>query len=593
MLGEFLAGYPITPCSPGNPGKDYAMHMNDKSHLLIIDDEPTVRDTLKEILEWHGYAVSVAGTGAEALQFVSRNQPDMALVDMMLPDTWGTELIRVLKKIHPRLLCIIITGDTSTDTVIDALHQGAEGYFQKPLNMEIVLPRIEALLEKKRLQEEIRHLNELPRIIIDGINESIAIINISDFSIVSANKVFVRETGLAEHEVIGRPCYAVTHHLAAPCTAPEHTCPIRETLATGSHASAEHVHYDRRGKKSYMEITVSPIMDTAGKVVQVIHVSRDITRKKELEISLQEERLLLEKTNRQLAQAYNELKQTQTQIVQQEKMASIGQLAAGVAHEINNPMGFISSNLSTLDKYLEKLTRFMALQDTFITGLQNEKAMAELRDQRKNLKIDYLIKDIPALIAESRDGAERVRVIVQNLKNFSRVDNNATGLTSINDCLETTLNIIRNELKYKAEINREYGDLPRVQGSAQQLNQVFMNILVNAAQAMETKGSISIRTWREKNSVLISIADTGCGIAQQNLSRIFDPFFTTKEVGKGTGLGMSIAYDIIKKHHGTITVESEAGRGTTFTVTLPVAEETAQENTRSQKSGEGIKNKDP
>ncbi|MEW6288934.1 MAG: ATP-binding protein [Thermodesulfobacteriota bacterium] len=551
------------------------MHMNDKSHLLIIDDERTVRDTLKEILEWHGYAVSVAGTGAEALQFVSRNQPDMALVDMMLPDTWGTELIRDLKKNHPRLLCIIITGDTSTDTVIDALHQGAEGYFQKPLSMEIVLPRIEALLEKKRLQEEIRHLNELPRIILDGINESIAIINIRDFSIVSANKVFVRETGLTEHEVIGSPCYAVTHHLAAPCTAPEHSCPIRETLATGSHASAAHVHYDCRGKKSYMEITVSPIMDTAGKVIEVIHVSRDITRKKELEISLQEERLLLEKTNRQLAQAYNELKQTQTQIVQQEKMASIGQLAAGVAHEINNPMGFISSNLSTLDNYLEKLTRFMALQDTFITGLQNEKAMAELRDQRKNLKIDYLIKDIPALIAESRDGAERVRVIVQNLKNFSRVDDNATGLTSINDCLETTLNIIRNELKYKAEINREYGDLPRVQGSAQQLNQVFMNILVNAAQAMETKGSISIRTWREKDSVLISIADTGCGIAQQNLSRIFDPFFTTKEVGKGTGLGMSIAYDIIKKHNGTITVESEVGSGTTFTVTLPVAEETA------------------
>jgi two-component system NtrC family sensor kinase len=324
-----------------------------------------------------------------------------------------------------------------------------------------------------------------------------------------------------------------------------------------------------------MEITVSPIMDTAGKVIQVIHVSRDITRKKELEISLREERLLLEKTNRQLAQAYNELKQTQTQIVQQEKMASIGQLAAGVAHEINNPMGFISSNLSTLDNYLEKLTRFMALQDTFITGSRNEQAMAELRDQRKNLKIDYLIKDIPALIAESRDGAERVRVIVQNLKNFSRVDDNATGLTSINDCLETTLNIIRNELKYKAEISREYGDLPRVQGSAQQLNQVFMNILVNAAQAMETKGSISIRTWREKDSVLISIADTGCGIAQQNLSRIFDPFFTTKEVGKGTGLGMSIAYDIIKKHNGAITVESEAGSGTTFTVTLPVAEETA------------------
>ncbi len=461
--------------------------------------------------------------------------------------------------------------------MIDALHQGADGYFTKPLNLEIVLPRIEALLEKKRLQEEIRHLNELPRIILDGINESIAIINVRDFAIVTANKVFIRETGLPEDEVIGRPCYAVTHQLAAPCAGPEHACPIREVLATGRHAVAEHVHYDAQGKRFYVEISVSPVKDGAGQVVQVIHVSRDITGKKELEISLQAERRLLEKTNIQLEQAYNELKQTQSQIVQQEKMASIGQLAAGVAHEINNPMGFISSNLASLDNYLEKLTRFLTSQDTLLTALQDEKAWRELQDERKKLKIDYLLKDIPALIAESRDGAERVRVIVQNLKNFSRVDNNEICLTSINDCLETTLNIIRNELKYKAEISREYGEgLPRVKASPQQLNQVFMNILVNAAQAIENKGKITIKTWREKNSVRVAISDTGCGIAQQNLTRIFDPFFTTKEVGKGTGLGMSITYDIIKKHNGAISVASEVGRGTTFTVSLPVAEQAAE-----------------
>ncbi|MBU4262531.1 MAG: response regulator [Proteobacteria bacterium] len=551
--------------------------MKVKPHLLIIDDDPPLRDTLKSILEWHGYAVSLAGTGAEALQFISSNQPDLAFVDMMLPDTWGTELIRDIKKNHPRLLCVMITGDTSTDSVIDALHQGADAYFQKPFNMEILLPKIESLLEKKRLREEIRHLNELPRIILDGINESIAIIDIQNFSIVTANKVFIRETGLPENEVNGKPCYSVTHHLTAPCEAPEHTCPIREILATGSHAAAEHVHYDSRGKKSYVEISASPIKDETGHIVQVIHVSRDITSKKELEISLQNERLLLEKTNTQLEQAYNELKQTQSQIVQQEKMASIGQLAAGVAHEINNPMGFISSNLASLDNYLGKLTHFITFQDSLITGLQDEQALRELQDNRKKLKIDYLLQDIPALIAESLDGAERVKIIVQNLKNFSRVEGNEICLTNINDCLETTMNIIHNELKYKAEISREYGEnLPQVKASPQQLNQVFMNILVNAAQAIEKKGKITIRTWREKSSVRVAISDTGCGITQQNLSRIFDPFFTTKEVGKGTGLGMSITYDIIKKHNGTISVASEVGRGTTFTVSLPVAEQAAE-----------------
>ncbi|MCJ7603404.1 MAG: response regulator [Desulfobulbaceae bacterium] len=236
----------------GNAEKYYRLHnMNDKPHLLIIDDDPTVRDSLKKILEWHGYVVSVFGTGAEALQSVRSNQADIALIDMMLPDSWGTELIRYLKINYPRLLCIIITGDTSTDSVIDALHQGAEGYFQKPLNMEgDHSPQNQALLGKKRLQEEILRLNELPRVILEGINESIAIINIKDFSIVSANKVFIRKTGLTEDEVIGRPCYVVIHDLNAPCAGPEHTCPIKVALATGSHAGAEHVHYDSLGKRS-------------------------------------------------------------------------------------------------------------------------------------------------------------------------------------------------------------------------------------------------------------------------------------------------------------------------------------------------------
>ncbi|MBI5557767.1 MAG: response regulator [Deltaproteobacteria bacterium] len=544
-----------------------------KAQLLIIDDDQTARTAMQDLFAWHGYAVSVAGSGAEALDFLKTNQPDIALVDMMLPDTWGTELIRDLKKIYPGLLCIIITGDPSLDTVIDALYQGAEAFFQKPLDMREVLPRLETILEKKHLREEIERLNVLPGIIIESINEAIAIINVTDYSIVSVNKVFLRETGLSRDEVIGRTCFAVTHHRSSPCQGLLDKCPLQEAIATGSHASAEHVHTNAAGLKSYVEVTVSPIREQHGGVKQIIHVSRDITRKKELEISLEQERLLLAQANKQIEQAYNDLKQTQSQIVQQEKMASIGQLAAGVAHEINNPMGFISSNLTSLANYLEKLTRFITFQDQAIARLHDEKTAAELQSERKKLKVDYLIGDIPALIKESLDGAERVRIIVQNLKNFSRVDHNEMSLTNINECIETTLNIVWNELKYKATVSKQYGDLPQIKASAQQLNQVFMNILVNAAQSMTTQGSITIRTWRDKGQVHVSIADTGCGIAPQHLTRIFEPFYTTKEVGKGTGLGMSIAYDIIKKHHGAITVDSEVGRGTTFTVSLPVAEE--------------------
>ncbi|BDV41132.1 hypothetical protein GURASL_00550 [Geotalea uraniireducens] len=268
-------------------------------------------------------------------------------------------------------------------------------------------------------------------------------------------------------------------------------------------------------------------------------------------------------------QAYTELKEAQAQILQREKMASIGQLAAGIAHEINNPTGFIMSNLGTLGKYQERLAAFLEAQSSALaaTAAGGEDELAPLRRQ---LKIDHILADIPSLIAESLDGAERVKKIVQDLKSFSRVDEADCKMANIVDCLESTINIVWNELKYKATLHKEYGELPPLRCYPQQLNQVFMNLLVNASHAIDKQGEITVRTWCEENNACIAIADTGCGIPEAIRSRIFEPFFTTKEVGKGTGLGLSISYDIIKKHGGDISLESEVGRGTTFTIRLPL-----------------------
>jgi len=277
------------------------------------------------------------------------------------------------------------------------------------------------------------------------------------------------------------------------------------------------------------------------------------------------------KMNEKLQQAYAELQQSQAQIFQQEKMASIGQLAAGVAHEINNPMGFISSNLSTMGKYMEKINVFEA---TLIEAVQDKgdtETVATLNELRKKMKIDFILEDINSLLLESRDGAERVRRIVQDLKSFSHVDEAECKAVCINENLDTTLNMLRNEIKYVADVEREYDqDLPMLLCFPQQLNQVFINILVNAAHAIESHGLIKIKTLRESDDIVVRISDTGKGIAPENLTRVFEPFFTTKEVGKGTGLGLSISYDIIKKHGGLMTVESEVGVGTTFTVRLPL-----------------------
>ncbi|WP_243370986.1 PAS domain S-box protein [Geotalea sp. SG265] len=274
--------------------------------------------------------------------------------------------------------------------------------------------------------------------------------------------------------------------------------------------------------------------------------------------------------SQELLQAYEDLKSTHKQLLQSEKMASIGQLAAGVAHEINNPIGFISSNLGTMGKYLERLQGFIAAQSAAINDTAPADVRAEISELSTKYKLDYILNDSRSLLSESMEGAERVKHIVQNLKSFSRIDDAEAKYADIHECLESTIMIAWNELKYKASLVRDYGELPLVKCFPQQLNQVFLNLLINAAHAIEQQGEIRIATWCENKTACIAISDTGCGIPPEVIGKIFDPFFTTKEVGKGTGLGLSISFDIINKHKGTIEVTSEPGRGTTFTTRIPV-----------------------
>ncbi len=273
-----------------------------------------------------------------------------------------------------------------------------------------------------------------------------------------------------------------------------------------------------------------------------------------------------------VAERTKELEDSQEQVIQQEKMAAIGQLAAGVAHEINNPTGYIGSNLNTLHKYIQKIDDFFSAQTEAILSLGEEKT-AELKTLRKKMKIDFIVDDIKDLVSESLEGIDRTKDIVMGLKNISRKDQDVQSMADINECLESTLKVIWNELKYKTTVEKEYGDLPKTKCFPQQLSQVFMNLLVNAGHAIEEKGTISIKTRMEDDSIFVSISDTGCGIAPENLEKIFEAFFTTKEIGQGTGLGMSIASEIIQKHNGEIDVESKVGQGTKFTIKIPVVEE--------------------
>lgn len=280
----------------------------------------------------------------------------------------------------------------------------------------------------------------------------------------------------------------------------------------------------------------------------------------------------LARSNDDLTRLNQTLRRTQEQLIQSEKLASIGQLAAGVAHEINNPVGYVFSNFSSLERYLADLFRMLEAYESVESQLSGTPAAARLAALRAEIELDYLREDVPTLMAESREGIARVRKIVQDLKDFSHVDaRKEWEWVDLHKGLDSTLNIVHNEIKYKATVVKEYGALPEVECLASEVNQVFMNLLINAAHAIDKQpGTIHVRTGVCDADAWIEVEDNGCGIAPENLSRLFDPFFTTKPVGKGTGLGLSLSYGIVQKHGGRIDVDSELGRGTRFRVTLPV-----------------------
>lgn len=299
------------------------------------------------------------------------------------------------------------------------------------------------------------------------------------------------------------------------------------------------------------------------------HEGLDTAELRRLAEELEKKNIELVREHQEMAKLVEKLEGFQSQLLQSEKMASIGLLAAGVAHEINNPIAYVFSNLGTLEKYLADLFTLIAMYESQETELD------KIQELKQQIDYDFLKEDTLSLLSESREGLNRIKKIILDLKDFSRVGQDEKWeLANVHAGLESTLNVVWNELKYKCEVKKQFGDLPLITCLPQQLNQVFMNLMVNAAHSIETHGIVTLRTGREGDLVWVEVEDTGKGIPQENLSKIFDPFFTTKPVGKGTGLGLSVSYSIVEKHHGKLDVKSEVGKGTTFRVTLPIEQQT-------------------
>jgi two-component system NtrC family sensor kinase len=277
-----------------------------------------------------------------------------------------------------------------------------------------------------------------------------------------------------------------------------------------------------------------------------------------------------------MANDITEKKAFERQLIQSSRLAGIGELAAGVAHEINNPIGFVTSNTNSLSKYFQRISQVLAKYRELYSNrddISRKDMIAKIEEIEafaNELKIEKAIKGANQVITENIDGLNRVAKIVKDLKTFSHVTDEKMDPVNINQILDDVLNLVRNEIKYKSEVVKDYGDIRAVSCFSSQLAQVFTNIIVNAAQAIEKNGIITVKTYEQNGNAVINITDTGCGMTKETMENIFNPFFTTKEAGKGTGLGLSITHQIIEKHRGDIRVKSEPGKGTSFEIRLPM-----------------------
>jgi two-component system, NtrC family, sensor kinase len=564
--------------------------------ILIVEDDIISRNMLKKMLVEMGNSVIEAVDGMQAWELLKSRKLKFIISDWMMPGMTGLELCKKIRSepFSEYVYVIMLTAKDRKEDLVEVFRAGADDYIPKPFDPEELRARV--MTGRRVIELEKRHTalastlmesRNKVRIVLDSLKEEIVSLD-RDLNIISINRAFANRLQSAPEDVVSKKSFDKTiSEYNFLCDDGIQTM-VNNVFEGGTGLKELFTSKSDSGITTYRQISCLPIKNDLKKVFQVVIVSQDITegRRNTEEIHSLNQQLMatsakVEAQNTELKNTLKRLEDTQAQMIQSEKMASIGQLAAGLAHEINNPTGFVSSNLKTLLDYQADITRLVEKYHELIADIKtdgdNDRIPASIHQRIQDINafendvdINYIMEDITDLIGDCREGTDRIKKIVIDLKDFAHPGEDKIQSMDINAGLESTLNVVNNEIKYKATVQKLFGDIPTVKGYPQQLNQVFMNILVNAAQAIENKGEIVVETLNVQDHVHIVISDTGSGIPQENLQKIFDPFFTTKDVGKGTGLGMNIAYNIVAKHKGTIAVESEVGKGTTFTIKIPV-----------------------
>ena len=378
------------------------------------------------------------------------------------------------------------------------------------------------------------------------------------------NEAFEEMTGYHKEEVGGQK---PGDFLQGPNTDTATKKYISEKLGEQKPFSAEIINYTKEGREYWINLDISPVFD-GDELVNFVGIQADIT-----EIKLQKDKL--QKDKNQAEQAFTQLKHNQSSLIQTEKMSLLGQLTAGIAHEINNPINFVYAGTNTLrllvSDMMKVLDQYDVLAKQVVAGEDHLAQMEEIEALKKEIEYVDLKEDINGMLEDITKGTERTEEIVKSLRTFSRIGEDGFRKADLHDNIDSTLVILNTKFKDRISVEKHYAEfLPDVACNIGEINQVFVNLISNAIDAIDGKGVIHIKTWADQSHAYISIADSGAGIPEERLSKIFEPFFTTKDIGKGTGLGLAISHGIIENHQGTIEVKSEMGKGTVFVIQLPI-----------------------
>ncbi len=552
-----------------------------KGNILIVDDLPENLQLLSDALLKLEYTVRSVTSGRMALKTVQVKRPDVILLDVKMPEMDGYQVCRILKQ-DESFSNIPVIFISALDDVFDkltAFNSGGIDYITKPFQIEEVVARLENQLtiqrQQRLLEQEVIQRREAEEVLyqsrallasvlnssLDGVAALQAVRDpitgdIQDFSCLVVNPVIARAFGNRREDAIGK---LVLKKLLSRLDAQlfDRFVNIVETGET-----LQQDFYYKSGTSSWFNFVAVKLGDGFSITI------RDITAQKEAEFQLQQQAENLELTLR-------ELKRTQAQLIQSEKMSSIGNLVAGVAHEINNPINFIQGNLRPANEYFQDLLNLVKLyQEHFPDPPTKIKAKIE------DINLDFLQEDLLKLLNSMQIGTDRIREIVLSLRNFSRHDESEFKRVDIHQGIDSTLMILQHRLKATLEhpeivVIKDYGQLPMIECYSSQLNQVFLNLLNNAidsvaAEYVGEQGEVKIQTQLlNNNRILIKISDNGLGISQKNQSQLFDPFFTTKPVGQGTGLGLFICHQIVvNKHGGNLYCHSKLGEGAEFVVEI-------------------------